>query len=187
MSLNREVSSWLVPITSGMRICRPSRNTSIGLSGTMSPSIMGANATVPGDVWATSLRSLRVGAASSSASFSRSSVLACAASMPTRPRYIVAIDVARSGPYTLVTGELWAIARWNRPVAYGEVISVVTQPPPADSPKSVTSLGSPPNAAMLSRTHSRAATMSRNPTLVSNTWSASPNDEKSRNPSAPRR
>ena len=37
--------------------------------------------------------------------------------------------------------------------------------PPADSPKIVTSSGSPPNAAMLSRTHSSAATWSRMPAL----------------------
>ena len=36
------------------------------------------------------------------------------------------------------------IALWNRPFASGDVISVFTEPPPADSPKIVTLLGSPP-------------------------------------------
>ena len=39
-------------------------------------------------------------------------------------------------------------------------------PPPADSPKTVTRSGSPPNAAMLSRTHSSAATWSSRPRLA---------------------
>jgi hypothetical protein len=38
---------------------------------------------------------------------------------------------------------------------------------PADSPKTVTVSGSPPKAAMFSRTHCSAATWSRSPTLVS--------------------
>ena len=38
-----------------------------------------------------------------------------------------------------------------------------TAPPPADWPASVTRSGSPPNAAMFSRTHSSAATQSRTP------------------------
>ena len=43
--------------------------------------------------------------------------------------------------------------------------SVPTLMPPADSPKIVTSSGLPPNASMLSRTHSSAATWSRIPAL----------------------
>ena len=48
------------------------------------------------------------------------------------------------------------IAWWNRPCAAGRPRSVPTLIPPADSPKMVTWSGSPPNAAMLSRTHSSA-------------------------------
>ncbi|MCY1237813.1 hypothetical protein D9M72_505240 [compost metagenome] len=51
---------------------------------------------------------------------------------------------------------------------------------PADWPNTVTLAGSPPKAAMLSRTHSRAATWSRRPML------ACPSP-RSRNPSAPTR
>jgi hypothetical protein len=47
-------------------------------------------------------------------------------------------------------------SRAKSPFALGVPMSVPTLMPPADSPKIVTLLGSPPNAAMLSRTHSSA-------------------------------
>ncbi len=56
-----------------------------------------------------------------------------------------------------------ATARWNSPLAGGEVISMFTDQPPADSPMIVTLPGSPPKAAMLRRTHSSAATWSIRP------------------------
>ena len=49
---------------------------------------------------------------------------------------------------------------WKSPCAAGMAMSVQIFAPPPDSPKTVTFPGSPPNAAMLSRTHSRAATRS---------------------------
>ncbi len=55
------------------------------------------------------------------------------------------------------------IALWNRPWASGEVMSVLTEPPPADSPNTVTLPGSPPNAAMFFWTQRRAAIWSRVP------------------------
>ena len=48
------------------------------------------------------------------------------------------------------------IALWNSPFASGEIMSALTDPPPADSPKIVTFVGSPPKAAMLLCTHSSA-------------------------------
>jgi hypothetical protein len=45
----------------------------------------------------------------------------------------------------------------NRPRAKGEVSSMCTEPPPADSPNTVTLLASPPKAVMLRFTHFRAA------------------------------
>ena len=60
-----------------------------------------------------------------------------------------------------------AIARWNSPEAAGMANSVDTLMAPADSPKIVTWSGSPPNEAMLSRTHSTAATWSSSPQLPS--------------------
>ena len=56
-------------------------------------------------------------------------------------------------------------ALWKRPFAEGIAVRVHTLAPPPDCPMIVTLPGSPPNAAMLSRTHSRAATMSSMPTL----------------------
>ena len=53
------------------------------------------------------------------------------------------------------------IALWKRPRASGETMSVFTEPPPADSPKTVTLPGSPPKAATFFWTHSRAAIWSR--------------------------
>ena len=61
---------------------------------------------------------------------------------------------------------LCTIARLNRPLARGIASREAAQPAPADSPKTVTWPGSPPKAAMLSRTHSRAATWSRSPRLA---------------------
>ena len=52
---------------------------------------------------------------------------------------------------------------WKRCCAAGIPSSVSTAPPPADWPAIVTRAGSPPNAAMLSRTHSSAASQSRTP------------------------
>ncbi len=56
-----------------------------------------------------------------------------------------------------------AHAEWNRSWAAGIPSSVSTAPPPADCPAIVTRAGSPPKAAMLSRTHSSAAIQSRTP------------------------
>jgi hypothetical protein len=60
-------------------------------------------------------------------------------------------------------GTLCAMARRNSPRALGIDRSAAMQPAPADSPKTVTRSGSPPNAAMLSCTHRSAATWSSSP------------------------
>ncbi len=65
-----------------------------------------------------------------------------------------------------VPGTLWATARRKRPAARGTASREATEPAPADSPKTVTCPGSPPNAVMLSRTHSSAATWSSRPRLA---------------------
>ena len=61
---------------------------------------------------------------------------------------------------------LCTAARWNSPLAAGIASSVLTFAPPPDCPKMVTLPGSPPKLPMLSRTQSRAATMSSIPTLA---------------------
>ena len=62
-----------------------------------------------------------------------------------------------------VPGTLCAIARRNSPAARGMASSAATDPPPADSPNTVTRSGSPPNAAMLSRTHSQRGDLVEQP------------------------
>ena len=53
---------------------------------------------------------------------------------------------------------LWARAFWKRPFASGEVISMLVSMAPADWPKTVMLLTSPPKLAMLSRTQWSART-----------------------------
>ena len=52
---------------------------------------------------------------------------------------------------------------WNSPLARGMASRLAVLAPPPDCPKTVTFPGSPPKAAMLSRTHSSARTMSTIP------------------------
>ena len=52
--------------------------------------------------------------------------------------------------------ELCEMALWKRPFAAGDVMSVVTDAPPDDSPNTVTFAESPPNASMFSRTQVNA-------------------------------
>ena len=61
---------------------------------------------------------------------------------------------------------LCAIARVNNPSAAGLASSAKTEVAPADSPNTVTRSGSPPNAAMLSRTQGSAAIWSRRHEVV---------------------
>ena len=79
------------------------------------------------------------------------------------------------------TAPLCSMALWNRPFAAGVAMSVRTFAPPPDCPNTVTLFGSPPNAAMFSRTHSSAATMSMIPRLAEYLY-CSPYAERSRNP-----
>ena len=53
---------------------------------------------------------------------------------------------ARSFVRSRTAAPLWMIARWNNPAARGIASSVLTLPPPPDSPNIVTLPGSPPNA-----------------------------------------
>ena len=59
----------------------------------------------------------------------------------------------------------WRIARWKSAWAAGIASSSEIFMAPPDWPTSVTRPGSPPKAAMLSRTHSSTARMSSWPTL----------------------
>src|SRR5690349_2766773 len=70
---------------------------------------------------------------------------------------------AASGVWKVREEPDWTPARWNRPLAFGVASRHEVFEPPPDCPKIITREGSPPNAEMLSRTHSREATMSITP------------------------
>ncbi len=82
---------------------------------------------------------------------------------------------------------LCTMARWNNPFAEGIASSVLTFPPPPDWPKIVTLFGSPPKFAMLSRTHSSAATASSIPALLACANFSPPRSARYRNPKELRR
>ena len=152
----------LVPMISGTSTARPPSNASSGDSGSRSPSTTGAVGIVPG--WSPMLsRRMRRGAEQLVRGGGREAPRAGRRRRPGRETNPAAQPRARSWPNTMPGAELSAMARWNRPRAAGVAISVVTEIAPADSPKIVTCPGSPPKAAMLSRTHSRAAIWSRSP------------------------
>jgi hypothetical protein len=75
----------------------------------------------------------------------------------------------------------------NRPRASGDVISAQIGQPPADSPAIVTRPGSPPNAAMLRRTHRSAASWSSRPKLPVAVSREVPSPGTSRDPNTPSR
>jgi hypothetical protein len=81
---------------------------------------------------------------------------------PSRAASSAVASLALSSGMSVGTPEIDTAAE-KRPRALGNASSVITAPPPADWPAMVTRAGSPPNAAMLSRTHSRAGSQSRMP------------------------
>ena len=82
---------------------------------------------------------------------------------------------------------LWMAAALKRPRALGMARRVETLAPPPDSPKIVTLPGSPPNAAILSRTQERAAIMSSMPALPECIHRAPPMSSRCRKPKMLRR
>jgi len=85
--------------------------------------------------------------------------------IPSRASSCPASSVAASGGVARSIEPLSTIARWNSPCAAGIAISVLILAPPPDSPNTVTLPGSPPKAAMFSRTHWSAAIRSSWPTF----------------------
>jgi hypothetical protein len=79
-------------------------------------------------------------------------------STPTCSQKRFAMRVAMSIVFVVCAAPDCGIAFVKSPFADGVAMSVPTLIPPADSPKIVTLDGSPPKFAMLSRTHSSAAT-----------------------------
>src|SRR6185437_11212253 len=85
-----------------------------------------------------------------------SSVVACIDSANAVPVFPVC-DTDSSLGVKLNAPPLSPIACLNKPFERGDAINALTDIDPADSPKIVTLAGSPPNAAIFLRTHSRAA------------------------------
>ncbi len=138
------------------------------------PMIMGIFAVIGGASgshgWRGTERPSKVGAPPpppfSSASIGRSSsVLARDLSRPSRASTPSAARVAVSRVRRVRIEPLWMMALCTRPSTAGMARSCDTSEPPDDQPNTVTLPGSPPKAAMLSRTHRRAAMMSSTPEL----------------------
>ena len=108
-------------------------------------------------------RSTSCEAASRAALSIVASAASSAGSMPSRRSTSTPWTAAASGETSNDEAPLCGIARRNKPRAAGAPSSAPTLWPPADSPATVTRAGSPPKAAMLSRTHSRAAIWSSRP------------------------
>jgi hypothetical protein len=79
---------------------------------------------------------------------------------------IASVTAAASSALKNVPGTDCAMARLNRPFASSMASSAAITPAPADSPKTVTLSGSPPNRATLSLTQRSAATASSRPRLA---------------------
>ena len=79
---------------------------------------------------------------------------------------IASVIVPASSALKNVPGTDCAMARLNRPFASSIASSAEITPAPADSPKTVTLPGSPPNLSMLSLTQRSAATASSSPRLA---------------------
>ena len=159
------------PVISGTACCRPARYIASGSSGMTQPSTLGAQ-TLP--VRMNGLPASALDAASTSAALAARMAASASSVFPAIPSAAATrrpCDSAASQPRAAsASGRsqpliqlLWAMAPWNSPSACGTSMTDMTAPPPADSPKIVTRPGSPPNVAMLSRTHSSAATMSSRP------------------------
>ena len=139
-----------------------------GATGSTSPSTTGENGV---GVQATGPQRPKwsAGRTASAAAVSRAgSAAANASAVGGSPAWaaIATVTSAASAGEKNVPGTLCAIALRNRPAASGMTSRAAMEPAPADSPKTVTRSGSPPNAAMFSRTQRSAATWSSSPRLA---------------------
>lgn len=71
---------------------------------------------------------------------------------------ILEVTAAATSAVKKALGTLWVMALRNSPHASSMAIRQAIDPAPAECPATVTLPGSPPNAAMFSRTQRRAAT-----------------------------
>ena len=120
----------------------------------------------PGRLAGTALR-MAASAACHNGSYGRDcSFATCAPLIPASASTVAASCAACSRVPTRMVDPLCTAARWIKPRAAGVASSVLTYDPPPDCPKIITLPGSPPKFAMLSRTHSSAATRSSTPAFA---------------------
>lgn len=190
MSSKSAPSSSLLPMTSGTGAATPSRKALTRSRGTVSPSMLTAYIGAPVSASCSSASRMAAAASrslgdASARAVARDSASAASGASSSTSRFAArawsAGEADRPG-----AGDC-AIARRKSPRAAGMVISESTDVPPADSPKIVTFSGSPPNAAMLSRTHRSAAIWSKSPALAWKGCRAVASDDRSRNPNTPTR
>ena len=162
MRRKRFISSAVVPRSTSTPAAWPAPIARCGRSRSTWPSTTGCSGR-PSSNGVDSDR--RCCAASRSARDSSRSRSTSPGPTPASARNFCATTVARSGSWTCAPAPLWGMARLEQARAAGAARSTPTLIAPADSPKIVTWSGSPPNAAMLSRTHSSAAIWSRMPAL----------------------
>ena len=168
------ISSSVVPISTATSRERPSWIAAKGSRGMTSPSTTGTKespsrlrscglGTAPGDP--ANLGETARWASRSRAGGSSRRRSAVPAVSPRSPRNASETLSASSRGATKFADPLCRIARRKSPRARGMPRRVATLIAPADSPKTVTFAGSPPKAAISSRTHSSAAIWSRIPSF----------------------
>ena len=170
---NSWASSRFVPVSSRTSLEAPPARAASGSAGRTSPSTVGLNgsrlrASWPhragsGAVWTSSVSAP---AACETRSAGWPAMASRLAGTPRASARYWATRRLSSGASVCAPAPLWVIACWNSPLATGMASRVVMLMAPADSPATVTRPGSPPNAAMFSRTHRSAATWSSSPTLA---------------------
>ena len=155
----RAVSSELAPTTTGTRLWRPPARASSGASGSTQPSMLGW---YPPCLPARSIGCGRAATTALAPSARRHAATSLAAAHP-QAATTSAPNACASALLMATQAPLCISAEENSPAASGEASSMQVSRAPADSPNTSTLAGSPPNDAMLDRTHSNAATWSRIP------------------------
>ena len=151
-----------------MSLAAPVATARHGAEGSTSPSTTGENGTRVRATGPQRARWSPGGTASDAAASVAGSAAANAAAVAGSPACsaMAAVTSAARAGEKKVPGTLCAMARRNRPAAAGMTSRAAIAPAPADSPNTVTRPGSPPKAAMFSRTQRSAATWSSRPRLA---------------------
>src|SRR5262249_41686430 len=154
------------PRSVGTRVKAPFEKSLVGSSGRFRPSTTVPQVTLPGVKTSSAL----AGMASStlSTATARRHDRVSAAPFPSQPSALVSALLCVYAEASVAVAPkahapLSRMARSKRPLLGGETRCVHTLMPPADSPKRVTSWGSPPKAEMLARVQATAARWSSMP------------------------